>query len=161
MVNGGVTGTSPVLPVNAQVTDNIAFQYDFRSVYATILENWFCMDNSTIQALLFKNFQQLPLINGQDCGKTPPQRDDALLITNYPNPFEGQTTIEFTTAGGHTLVQVIDMSGKVVATLIDKVFNNGQTAQVKFTGGGLAAGSYYARFQNGNTTQVRLMLKMR
>lgn len=33
----GVYGTNPAIPVNATVNDNIPFQYDFRSVYASIL----------------------------------------------------------------------------------------------------------------------------
>jgi uncharacterized protein (DUF1501 family) len=160
-VNGGVVGNSPNIPVNASVNDNIPFQYDFRSVYASIFEDWFCLDNNTIQSLMLKNFQRLPIIDGADCGKPSLNPSGINLIRNYPNPFEGETTIEFKTAGGHTLVQVIDMSGRVVANLVDRDYTTPITDRVKFNAGGLAAGSYYARLQNGSETQVRLMLKLR
>ena len=39
----GLTGTNPVIPANANVNDNLAMQFDFRSVYASILQNWFCV----------------------------------------------------------------------------------------------------------------------
>ncbi|MBA2761564.1 MAG: DUF1501 domain-containing protein, partial [Segetibacter sp.] len=39
----GVIGNTPVIPTSASVNDNIPFQYDFRSVYATLLENWLCV----------------------------------------------------------------------------------------------------------------------
>lgn len=159
-VLGGITGTNPVLPASASVNDNIAFQYDFRSVYATLLESWFCLDGNTIQALLMKNFQRLPVINGKDCGLVPPLQG-AGQVRNYPNPFEGQTTIEFSTAGGHTLLQVIDMTGRVIAVLADKDYPAATTDRVVFRGGSLPAGSYYARLQNGAHTKVCLMLKMR
>ena len=32
---------TPVLPATATVNDNIPMQYDFRSVYATLMQNWF------------------------------------------------------------------------------------------------------------------------
>ncbi|TAL48530.1 MAG: DUF1501 domain-containing protein, partial [Chitinophagaceae bacterium] len=38
-----VLGDNPVIPANATVNDNVPFQYDFRSVYASVLEKWFCV----------------------------------------------------------------------------------------------------------------------
>lgn len=159
-VNGGVTGTSPQLPAGATVNDNIAFQYDFRSIYGSILESWFCLDNTTIQSLLLKNFQRLPVINGKGCGIDPITAGNG-SVRNYPNPFESQTTIEFTTNGGHTMLQVIDMTGRVIAVLVDKIYPAAMTDRVVFRGGTLPAGSYYARLQNESQTKVALMLKLR
>jgi uncharacterized protein (DUF1501 family) len=159
-VNGGVTGTSPQLPASATVNDNIAFQYDFRSIYGSILESWFCLDNTSIQSLLLKNFQRLPVINGKGCGIEPVATGNG-SVRNYPNPFESQTTIEFTTNGGHTMLQVIDMTGRVIAVLLDKEYPGATTDRVVFRAGTLPAGSYYARLQNGSETKTCLMLKMR
>ncbi|HSR39770.1 MAG TPA: DUF1501 domain-containing protein, partial [Phnomibacter sp.] len=159
-VNGGITGTSPQLPASATVNDNIAFQYDFRSIYGSILESWFCLDNTTIQSLLLKNFQRLPVINGKGCGIEPVATGNG-SVRNYPNPFESQTTIEFATNGGHTMLQVIDMTGRVIAVLVDKTYAAAMTDRVVFNGGTLPAGSYYARLQNESQTKVALMLKLR
>jgi len=158
---GGVVGNSPAIPTTATVNDNVPFQYDFRSIYASILENWFCVGNTELQSVLLKNFQSLPVINGASCKPAVVNPSGITLIRNFPNPFDNQTTIEFTTAGGHTLVQIIDMAGRVVATPIDQVYAVATTARVKFTGGGLAAGNYYARLQNGSVSQVHAMLKVR
>jgi len=159
-VNGGITGTSPQLPASATVNDNIAFQYDFRSIYGSILESWFCLDNTTIQSLLLKNFQRLPVINGKGCGIEPVATGNG-SVRNYPNPFESQTTIEFATNGGHTMLQVIDMTGRVITVLVDKTYSAAMTDRVVFNGGTLPAGSYYARLQNESQTKVALMLKLR
>ena len=43
-VQGGVTGSNPIIPVTATVGDNVPYQYDFRSVYGSILTNWLCVD---------------------------------------------------------------------------------------------------------------------
>ena len=157
----GVVGNTPTIPGTATVNDNVPFQYDFRSIYASMLQNWFCADNAELQSVLLKNFQSLPVVNGASCKPAIVNPSGITLIRNYPNPFDSQTTIEFTTEGGHTLVQIIDMAGRVVATPVDKVYTIAGTDRVKFTGGGLAAGNYYARLQNGSVSQVHAMLKVR
>lgn len=161
-VIGGVVGTSPNIPVNATVNDNIPFQYDFRSVYASVLQKWFCVDNNELQTVLLKNFQSLPIINAKACSVSGTLNTSGVtLLRNYPNPFQTATTIEFSTNGGHTLIQIIDMSGRVVAVLVDKVYTTALTDRVTFSGGNMAAGTYYARLQNESMTQVHLMLKVR
>lgn len=163
-VRSGILGNNPSIPGNATVNDNIPYQYDFRSVYASVLKQWFCVNDTDIQTILFKNFQELPLCINGACGSTG--LDDLIrnsgdqLIINYPNPFVDTTTITFRTKGGHTLVQVIDTLGRVTKTLTDKVYAPG-TYSVRFDSGGMALGVYYARLQNGSLQQVRSMLKTR
>jgi uncharacterized protein (DUF1501 family) len=163
MVVPGVTGNNPTIPANATVNDNIPFQYDFRSVYASILEEWFCIPGATLQTILFNNFQKLSIVNDNYCrtlGTGGPNPSGENLISNYPNPFVETTTIKFTTKGGHTLVQVIDMLGRVVRTPVDKEYTPG-TYTTSFDSGGLPSGVYYARLQNGPIQQVKPMLKVR
>jgi hypothetical protein len=81
-------------------------------------------------------------------------------VTNYPNPFTESTTIKFKTRGGHTLVQIIDMLGRVIQTPIDREYTAG-TFTITFDSGPLPSGVYYARLQNGPIQQVRSMLKVR
>jgi uncharacterized protein (DUF1501 family) len=160
----GITGTNPSIPTNATVNDNIPMQYDFRSIYASILEKWFCVPAATLQTILFQNFQSLNIVNDASCRTTsvgnPNQTAGDELITNYPNPFTESTTIKFKTKGGHTMVQIIDMLGRVVRTPVDREYTPG-TYTTSFDAGGLPNGVYYARLQNGPTQQVRPMLKVR
>ncbi len=153
-------GNTPVIPTSASVNDNVPFQYDFRSVYATLLENWLCVKHDDLQNIMLKNFQALPLVNAGSCSPVKPNLSGISLITNYPNPFTSKTTISFQTKGGHTLVQVIDAMGTVLANLVDKDYKAG-TYTVSFDSGSLPAGVYYVRLQNLSTQQVRTMLKVR
>ena len=162
-VNPGITGVNPTLPATATVNDNIPMQYDFRSVYATILQNWFCVDHTTLETIMLQNFQQLGLCANGNCVLT--NVDDnrnagVTLISNYPNPFTSTTTISFTTKGGHTLVQIMDALGRVLTTPVDRNYSAG-TYQINFDSYTLPAGVYYMRFQNGSTQQVKPMLKVR
>jgi len=158
-VAGGVLGNNPTIPANANVNDNVPMQYDFRSVYSSILEKWFCVDNTTLQTVMLKNFQSLPIVKANSCDSTLPDMTGALLIKNYPNPFSGSTTISFKTEGGHTSVMIIDTLGRMIATLVDQEYTTPGQYTVTFHAERFAAGVYYARLQNGPIQQVRAMLK--
>ncbi len=162
-VNPGITGVNPTIPVNATVNDNVPMQYDFRSVYATLLQNWFCVDNTTLQTIMLQNFQQLGLCANGTCtttGINDPNNSGISLISNYPNPFTQSTTINFTTKGGHTLVQIMDVLGRVIKTPVDREYAPG-TYRISFDSYGLPTGVYYMRLQNETIQQVKPMLKVR
>ena len=163
-VTPGITGVNPTIPATVSVNDNIPMQYDFRSIYSSILEKWFCVPANTLQTILFRNFQSLDLCSDASCITTgipdPNQTAGEEIITNYPNPFTATTTIKFKTRGGHTLIQVIDMLGRVLRTPVDRDYVAG-TYTTEFDSGGLPSGVYYARLQNGPIQQVRAMLKVR
>jgi uncharacterized protein (DUF1501 family) len=160
-VTNAVWGNSPALPANATVNDNIPMQYDFRSVYASLLENWLCVNNSDLQTIMLKNFQNLPLVDSLSCKNVVPNSSGTNLITNYPNPFTSSTTITFKTEGGHTLIQIMNTLGQVLSTPVDREYSQPGTYSISFNSGSLQAGVYYARLQNGVVQQVRTMMKMR
>jgi uncharacterized protein (DUF1501 family) len=68
--NTTVLGTTPNLPVTATVNDNIAMQYDFRSVYASLLDQWLCVRPTDLQEIMLQNFQILPIIESLSCNTT-------------------------------------------------------------------------------------------
>lgn len=163
-VRPGVVGNNPLIPNSVSVNDNIPFQYDFRSIYSSILKQWFCVKDADLQTIMLKNFQDIPLAINSACGTTG--LEDIVrgsgeeLIVNYPNPFVDATKITFRTKGGHTLIQIIDPLGRVIKTLTDKDYIQG-TYTLTFESTGLPLGVYYARLQNGTFQQVRAMLKTR
>lgn len=159
-VTHAVYGNSPALPSSATVNDNIPFQYDFRSVYASVLQRWFCVNATDLQMMMMKNYQVLDLVNDSAC-KDQPVPITSKLVMNYPNPFTENTTIQFKTNGGHTLVQVINGLGQVIRTLVEQEYNAAGTYTIGFDSYGLPTGVYYARLQNGSIQQVAPMLKVR
>ena len=103
----------------------------------------------------------LPLIKDGTCTNSTPSPSGKSLITNYPNPFTNSTTIEFSTDGGHTLIQIIDTAGRLLLDLLDKDYPAATRQTITFDASHLPNGIYYARLQNGATQQVRPMLKVR
>ncbi|WP_276361398.1 DUF1501 domain-containing protein [Daejeonella sp. H1SJ63] len=160
-----VLGASPVIPITTGTSDNIPMQYDFRSVYASILKQWFCVPDTTLENVMLKNFQSLQVIKKTaPCISSNPEIINANagknIISNYPNPFQTSTTISYETFGGHALIQVFNTEGKLIKTLVDMEMNAG-THKVTFENEGYLPGVYYARLQNNNIQQIRTMLLVR
>jgi uncharacterized protein (DUF1501 family) len=166
-VQAGLLGENPNIAANPGVADNVIMQYDFRSVYATILEKWFCLPKTTVQNLFPQNIntqlQDLPLIETNACkGVANTVSAGDTLITAYPSPFAETTTIEFKTEGGHTLLQLFDSSGKLISVLLEKDFPpQTSTQKLSFNGASLANGMYYIRLQNGTVQQVKPIMKVK
>jgi uncharacterized protein (DUF1501 family) len=160
---GGVLGVNPTIPANADVNSNVPMQFDFRSVYASLLKDWFCVDPTQLNTVMLRNFQPLRIVNSSSCITDAHElNQDAgiQLISNYPNPFDSSTNIQFETYGGHTMVQIFDTEGHLIQVLTDREYDAGKY-RVTFDSDNLPAGVYYARLQNGSIQQVRPMLKVR
>ena len=160
-----IIGKSPVINISTNTGDNVPMQYDFRSVYASILQQWFCVPNSTLENVMLKNFQNLSIIKKTaPCMSTSPEviniNSGKNLISNYPNPFQTSTTIKYESFGGHTLVQVFNTEGRLIKTLVDMELGAGDH-KVSFENEGYLPGVYYARLQNNAIQQIRTMLLVR
>lgn len=62
-LKGGIIGTNPIIPEKADVSDNLKMQYDFRSVYASILKGWFKMPAAEVDTLVMNKYPVLDLFN--------------------------------------------------------------------------------------------------
>lgn len=63
-VNWGVIGSNPVIPAVATTNDQVAMQYDFHKIYASVLQNWFCVPQADAQTILGDTAVALNAING-------------------------------------------------------------------------------------------------
>ena len=161
-VRGGVFGENPTIPANATVGDNVPYQYDFRTIYNSILKYWFCVKEADNQEIMLKQFPTLNLINASACAvemKNPVFEKNPMIVA-YPNPFGQQSRIEFKTEGGHTLVQVLDASGTVIKLLVDATYSYAGMNSVTLLGSDLKPGVYYIRIQNGIHQYVKTIVKI-
>ena len=79
------------------------------------------------------------------------------LSQNYPNPFNPSSTIEFTLpAAVDVRLEVYNISGQLVSTLVDSRMNAGQHSVV-FDASNLASGVYLYRIRAGNFMETKQM----
>lgn len=164
-VQNGVIGNNPIVLDTFTSEDNLAMQYDYRSVYASILNQWFCVPSEDLEKILLKNYQTIPLISKAACATNPTLADHNALINKkwiscYPNPFVDKVTIDYTSQGGHTLIQIFNTEGQVIETLMDRITISGKDT-ITWYPEVLPNGVYYCRFQNGDIQQVLLIQKVR
>jgi uncharacterized protein (DUF1501 family) len=58
-VNPTVLGSNPVIPASVATNQNLGTEFDYRELYMSVLQNWFCLPSGTAETVLGNN--QLPL----------------------------------------------------------------------------------------------------
>ncbi len=88
------------------------------------------------------------------------------LGQNYPNPFNPDTKIDYTlSAAGHVTLEIINMNGRVVRTLVDDMqIAGGHTVSWNATDDGgrlVASGVYLYRLQAGDQVDSKKMILLK
>jgi hypothetical protein len=87
--------------------------------------------------------------------------ETVVLSQNYPNPFNPVTTIEYELANsGRVTLQVFDLLGRNVATLVDGVVPAARHS-VQFDARNLASGTYIYRLVANNTVVTKTMVLLK
>ncbi|MGY2130954.1 DUF1501 domain-containing protein [Hymenobacter sp. HD11105] len=158
-VNPIIHGTNPLLPADAGVSDNVPMQFDFRSIYASILKDWFFVPQTTLNVLLPSStgIPYIPVLRpGVVTGTTPAADMSVAGFSIYPNPVRDYSTVAFEANGGHVQVLVFDTVGREVLRLVNRPLPKGPQ-KLRLDGGQLATGSYYCHVQEGSRTSSRLI----
>ncbi len=163
-VIAGIQGSNPVLPTNATFDDNLNMQFDFRSVYASVLREWFGAGDAEVTNTLFKEYPTIPIIQSSGVS-APAPIEPADLLQNYPNPcgaagISRTTQITFRTNGGRTTLRLYNTKGDLVSTIIDNVVARGKQS-IAFDAGSLASGTYFYRLETGGATLTKSMVVLR
>lgn len=159
-VEGGIIGSDPKL--NSGDLDefgNMVHEYDFRQVYATLLNDWFQLEESQTEETMGGSFERVPFLKpgtsvGNENGSNPYRFQ---LQQNYPNPFNPETIISFTVQSTQPVkLEVYDIQGRIVQTLVDGIVSPGEH-RVRFDGANLSSGTYLYRLYAGKEIQTKSM----
>ncbi len=83
------------------------------------------------------------------------------LSSNYPNPFNPQTTITYDILNdGNVKIVVYNVEGKIVATLVNGFKTKGRYLIV-FDGSSFSSGMYFYRMESGKYISVKRMLLLK
>jgi len=156
-VNNTMIGSNPAIPSVVGAADNVNYQYDFRQIYTSILQQWFGLTKMEAAGALLKDFDTLPIF--KTTGNTKNLEAPIVsLVENYPNPFENSTTISLNTTGGFTQIKIFDALGNEVITLVNKVLPSG-LHKILFEAHHLPSGNYYYNIISGSNRINGVMLK--
>ncbi len=142
-VAGGVIGNNPVIPSSVSYDDNLEMEYDFRSVYSSIFEQWFCLSPQQVSDLMLGSYDTLAVTSSDQCGVTSTTRTfaDKPQLSLAPNPAVQSTTIRFSSTGGVVEISLFDLAGKLIKTFTKAHYPEGDhTLSVSLSG--LPSGQY-------------------
>jgi hypothetical protein len=124
---------------SAQAGRLVYFAFPFETIYPQ-------QSRSDVMRKVLAYFDVSVGIGVAQGSRTPWQYE---LRQNYPNPFNPTTKIQFTIVNRLlTIVNVYDLTGRKVATLVNEVKEPG-TYTVQFDGSNLASGVYFYRLEAG------------
>jgi uncharacterized protein (DUF1501 family) len=125
-VNGGVFGNNPNL-AELNSNNDVKYQYDYRKVYADVLQTWFGASKEETRSLLNDPalvalpVLQSPVLGVEDMPDFPAQE---LLIT--PNPTSGKIEISFELAKQCEIeISMTDILGKTTEVLFNGILEIG------------------------------------
>ena len=61
-VDFNIAGANPEIPYEAEWQDNLTPEFDFRQVYFSVIKQWLGGNQNTAERTLFKEFDQIPII---------------------------------------------------------------------------------------------------
>lgn len=158
-VKKGLFGNAPDLS-NVDNSGDPVFSTDYRSVYDSVLHSWFGLEDSDTSNILGGNYPEFDMIDQLATNIDEPDSQTPRsfsLNQNYPNPFNPTTIISFSLPRASQVnLQVFDMSGRLVQTLIDATVQSGNH-EIIFSATGLPSGVYLYRLQTAFGTQSQKM----
>ena len=152
-----VHGANPQLPANAGVNDNVAMQVDFRSIYTSILQDWFQVPQSTLVQLFGQSFPYVPVIK-QKALATAGGTNPVVGFSLYPNPAAGSATVLFESQGEAVQLLLLDSLGREVRRVVDGQVLGSGPQRVPVEVAGLAPGTYHCVVREGGRSSALLLI---
>ena len=141
-VNPNPIGSLPSL----EYIDNIEYEHDFRSVYGSILMDWFGTEETTIRSILYEDFKYIPILIGTRTSTEEPH-PMSKRIEAYPNPFQNNLNIKIDIKRGDTLLKIVDSSGRDIKEIVNKKLKHG-IHEFRYDGTHLSNGLYFILLEN-------------
>jgi uncharacterized protein (DUF1501 family) len=144
-VQPAIIGANPVIDRAVDEQAGVPMQYDFRSVYGTMLTDWLGMTEADVRSTIYEDFQRIPFLKA--CESPVSTEELELLkiaVSVAPNPASDNAYIDFEHRGGHLAIQVMDVLGSVLDTVVSRRLGEGRH-RVPYRVSHLASGQYFIR----------------
>ena len=152
-VGNGIIGANPQIPNQVNNQAGLPMNIDFRDIYASILKDWFEVDQQVIQSLFEQNITYYDLLQGctNSVSEKPIIAQQKPLV--FPNPSLGQHQLKFMSGQEYLEVFLIDQNGKVLQKSFEGQLNNGlQILSLEIHT--LKAGAYYYLLKSGSRQEL-------
>ncbi len=159
-VSGGLLGDNPEISDDVSKNESVPYQFDFRSVYGSILVDWLGASEDYVKEQLFEDFVKLPIISGCATNQAVDvSLVDSIDITLSPNPAINILQVEWQGTGLPSKLLLSDeMGGTIKQIDVPKAKTGLNKLQVDVSG--LAPGVYFVKLIEAHLHKVRRFVKI-
>jgi uncharacterized protein (DUF1501 family) len=162
-VNPTIVGDNPFIPDEVGPQDGVEWQFDFRSVYGSLLHQWFDVPIEQMTNILFDDFSMVPLISG--CSGTTGNAGINRIsqkhpFTCYPNPFSNLVTAHLFSTGEHLRLSILNSKGAEIKIVYDGYLSEGYHKLSAYTHD-LPEGNYLATLRGLTRTETCKIILIR
>lgn len=159
-VNPMIIGENPEIDRNVEVQEGVPMQYDFRSVYGSILIDWFGASEADVRDMLFDEFQHIPIIEGCDLTTSVDSPlSQSIPVSVLPNPMDAYAKLTFSSGDERVRVSLFDLRGAELRVLSDKKYQQGEHT-LTFETRDLQPGNYFVRVMAGDRQKTLKVVKI-
>lgn len=158
-LSGTVIGNNPTISTTIEDQAGIPMQIDFRDIYASILRDWFEVDEGEVQTMFEHTVTFYPLLRACNLGIS----DFAKLSFDslvFPNPCVNHATLKFLCRDEWVKAEIYDMNGRQLKTIVDKQLEP-NTHEILFETKDLSLGTYQVYIQKKSGNETLKFVKLR
>jgi len=158
-INPGLSGNLPVIDSQIEAQEGTPMQFDFRSVYGNVLQNWFSADVDTINTVLNYESQNINIFG--DCVDVSTTNTIIKKATRiFPNPATQQISVKFDNKISRLpKISFFDHRGSELSSNINLI--NNTLEEFTFDISSLPTGNYYIHLQFPHTNLVEKFIKIK
>jgi uncharacterized protein (DUF1501 family) len=155
-IKGGVNGANPLIDRQMTYDDNLSWEFDFRQLYGSVLEQWFGTSSEMRSNVLFKDFNTVEIIGEGTVLGNEPQLSSDLFV--YPNPLNGQATIQFESDNTPINIELVDLQGKRISIIYSGTLGS-RNNSISWNTSRLNPGRYFVVLRSQKKNQVFSVVK--
>jgi uncharacterized protein (DUF1501 family) len=153
-----ILGSNPSISDTIVDQAGIPMQIDFRDVYASVIRDWFEVDEANVQALFEHDVTFYPILRACNLGISDFSKINFKAIV-YPNPCVSHVTLKFLSKNEWVKAEIYDMQGRKIKTLVDSKLEPNQH-QINFDTKELTIGNYQIYIQKSSGNETLKLLKL-
>ncbi len=157
-VTAGIVGDNPEIDRQVGQNEGVPMQHDFRSVYGSVLMDWFGAAEEDVLALFDHDFQYINMVMGCESSASEDIDGAQLALEVYPNPMSQSFRLSFASTGATVRIDLYDSIGGLVQTVCNRRLGVG-THELNIASHHLVSGPYFIRVQEGTKQKTVRIVK--
>lgn len=158
---GGMYGSNPIINNSITPSSNVPMQFDFRSIYYSIMKDWFELSDTALNTVMLNTYPYMKFFKSKSTGITD---NTGLNATNklgdvFPNPVETYATIPVYSDGELLSLKLMDQNGRELRIIMERKLEPG-LHHIPFYKDDLPSGNYILQLSgSGQQAASHVLIK--